>query len=117
MAVADVSAVDTIIVVCVPTRIPLSCTQFGFQQDGAPAGQPSIASRVVTPEWGLVSVFTRVVLVILLDINHAAPMHISLPRGVRVECRHRLPKLDRHQRRVRGVEHNRRKYRLCQWYS
>ncbi|KAM5545186.1 hypothetical protein V8D89_001297 [Ganoderma adspersum] len=31
----------------------LICTQFGFQEDGAPAGQPSIASRVVTPEWGL----------------------------------------------------------------
>ncbi|PIL26625.1 hypothetical protein GSI_11291 [Ganoderma sinense ZZ0214-1] len=31
----------------------LVCTEFGFQQDGAPAGQPSIVSRVVTPEWGL----------------------------------------------------------------
>ncbi|KAM5545184.1 hypothetical protein V8D89_001295 [Ganoderma adspersum] len=31
----------------------LICTQFGFQQVGAPAGQPSIASRVVTPDWGL----------------------------------------------------------------
>ncbi|KAI1784405.1 peptidase S28 [Ganoderma leucocontextum] len=31
----------------------LICTEFGFQFDGAPTGQPSIASRVVTQEWGL----------------------------------------------------------------
>ncbi|KAI1784395.1 serine carboxypeptidase S28-domain-containing protein [Ganoderma leucocontextum] len=31
----------------------LVCTEFGFQFTGAPEGQPSITSRVVTPEWGL----------------------------------------------------------------
>ncbi|EJF57333.1 hypothetical protein DICSQDRAFT_69770 [Dichomitus squalens LYAD-421 SS1] len=30
----------------------LLCTQFGFQFDGAPASQPTIASRIVTPAWG-----------------------------------------------------------------
>ena len=60
MAVADVSAA---VVVVWPTLLDASgfslrCTQFGFQEDGAPAGQPSIASRVVTQEWGLVIVLS-----------------------------------------------------------
>ena len=36
-----------------------SCTEFGFNYDGAPASHPTISSRFVTPAWNEVRVHSR----------------------------------------------------------
>lgn len=84
MAVVNVSAT---VVFCSKTLLetlglPPSCTQFGFQEDGAPAGQPSISSRMVTPEWGLVS---------SLLLLHACCLWSLLKSHTQRQCGYRFP--------------------------
>jgi hypothetical protein len=70
------------------THTPNSCNEFGFWQDGAPLGWPSIVTRLITPQYDqvwIVPIATNSRLILFsVNVRTGSQKHSRLPHGRRL---------------------------------